>query len=155
MRVLITILFLLGYFVSYSQVEYVSTGTATAYDVSVPGVFPLRKGMQVTFKAHISCGSSPTVNVSGNGPTQLLKNGGSALNSNDIITGQIVTIAYDGSKWQMLSPTANTSNGTVTSVGISAPASLFTISGSPVTSSGTLTLGFQTLSSNVFFASPN
>ncbi|MFN6037521.1 MAG: hypothetical protein ACK452_03565, partial [Bacteroidota bacterium] len=155
MRVIITILFFLGYFVSYSQVEYVSTGTATAYDVNVPGVFPLRKGMQVTFKSHISCGAGPTVNISSAGPSQILKNGGSALVANDIISGQIVTIAYDGSKWQMLSPTANTSNGTVTSVGISAPASLFTISGSPVTSSGTLTLGFQTLSSNVFFASPN
>lgn len=42
----------------------------------------------------------------------------------------------------------------VTSVGLAAPAAVFTVSGSPVTSSGTLTLGFQTQAANLVFAGP-
>ncbi len=45
-------------------------------------------------------------------------------------------------------------SGTVTSVGISAPASLFAISGSPVTSSGILALTLTTKTANTVFAGP-
>lgn len=45
--------------------------------------------------------------------------------------------------------------GTVTSVGLSAPASVFNIGGSPVTSSGTLALTLDTQSANTFFAGPS
>src|SRR6202008_3911212 len=43
--------------------------------------------------------------------------------------------------------------GTVTSVALSAPA-IFTVSGSPVTSSGTLTLALANESANLVFAGP-
>jgi hypothetical protein len=60
-----------------------------------------------------------------------------------------VTLAQNGSNW-----TANAvNNGTVTSVGLALP-SLFTISGSPVTSSGTLTGTFANQASNTFLAGP-
>jgi hypothetical protein len=45
-------------------------------------------------------------------------------------------------------------SGTVTSVGLSLP-SIFTVSGSPVTTSGTLTATLATQTTNLFFASPN
>ena len=49
-----------------------------------------------------------------------------------------------------------TGSGTVTSVALSLPAGLFTISGSPVSNSGTLTGSFvTTLTANTFFAAPN
>ena len=44
--------------------------------------------------------------------------------------------------------------GTVTSVGLSLPASLFTVSGSPVTSSGTLTGTLITQTANTVFSGP-
>jgi hypothetical protein len=44
-------------------------------------------------------------------------------------------------------------SGTVTSVGLSLP-SIFSVSGSPVTSSGTLTASLATQNANVFFAGP-
>lgn len=47
-----------------------------------------------------------------------------------------------------------TSSGTVTSVALSLP-NLFTVSGSPVTSSGTLTASLATQSANVVFAGPS
>jgi hypothetical protein len=45
--------------------------------------------------------------------------------------------------------------GTVTSVALALPASVFSISGSPVVSTGTLTGSFIAQSPNLFFASPN
>lgn len=45
-------------------------------------------------------------------------------------------------------------SGTVTSVGLSAPATLFTVSGSPVTSSGTLDFSLAVQSANRVFAGP-
>lgn len=86
-----------------AQVEIVSTGTATAYVVNVPGSFTLRNGLQVTFKAHINCAASPSINVSGTGAIGLRKNGNTtALSAADIIANQIVTIVYDGTFWQMV-----------------------------------------------------
>lgn len=45
--------------------------------------------------------------------------------------------------------------GGVTSVGLALPASVFTVTGSPVTTSGTLTGSFNSQSANTFLASPN
>ena len=49
---------------------------------------------------------------------------------------------------------AGTGNGSVTSVGLSLPA-IFTVSGSPVTGSGTLTATLASQTANTFFAAPN
>lgn len=46
-------------------------------------------------------------------------------------------------------------SGTVTSVGLSAPPSLFTVSGSPVTGAGTLGLGLNSQAANAVFAGPD
>lgn len=55
-----------------------------------------------------------------------------------------------GSKWIL----ATFATGSVSSVGLSLPSELFTISNSPVTSSGTLTGTFQTKAANQIFAGP-
>ena len=57
---------------------------------------------------------------------------------------------YQNSSWTQF----GTGNGTVTSVGLSMP-SQFSVSGSPVTSSGTLTASWQSQSQNLVFASPS
>ena len=57
---------------------------------------------------------------------------------------------YNGSSWQ----TVATSGGTVTSVALSAP-DIFSVSGSPVTSSGTLSLSLATQAANKVFAGPS
>lgn len=46
-----------------------------------------------------------------------------------------------------------TNNGTVTSVGIAAPG-IFAVTGSPITTSGTITLGLTTQAAGTFFAGP-
>lgn len=52
-------------------------------------------------------------------------------------------------------PKATGSNGSVTSVALSLPTSVFTLSGSPVTTSGTLTGTFKSQTANTVFAAPN
>lgn len=52
-------------------------------------------------------------------------------------------------------PSNGGGTGTVTSIGLSLPASVFTVTGSPVTTSGTLTGSFNSQSANTFFAAPN
>jgi hypothetical protein len=91
-----------------AQVEIVSAGTSAAYTLNVPGVFPLTNGLQVTFKAHTTCSASATMNVTGTGALPIRKEGNtSPLTGGDIKTGQIVTLAYDGANWQMLSQSGN------------------------------------------------
>lgn len=50
---------------------------------------------------------------------------------------------------------APSGSGTVTSVGLAAPAALLAVSGSPVTGSGVLSLTLSSQSANLVFASPN
>lgn len=67
-----------------------------------------------------------------------------------------VWLIYDGtnSRWVMASPWfSETYTGTVTSVALSAP-SIFSVSGSPVTSSGTLALSLATQSANTGLMGP-
>jgi hypothetical protein len=102
-----------------AQVEVVSSGTGAAYEVNVPAIFPLRNGVQVTFKSHALSVASPTINVTGTGAILIKKEGGSAnLAAGDIKPGQVVTLAYDGTFWQMLSASGNpSSSGSVTGTG--------------------------------------
>lgn len=67
-----------------------------------------------------------------------------------VITGSDPTQA---SAWTALSYPTGT-GGTVTSVGLSAPGVLYTVSGSPVTGSGTLALALKTQAKNAFLAGP-
>jgi hypothetical protein len=63
--------------------------------------------------------------------------------------GNIITANADG----LYVPTGGGA-GSVTSVGLSLPLSIFTVSGSPVTTTGTLTGTFKTQTANTVFAGP-
>jgi hypothetical protein len=77
-------------------------------------------------------------------------------------TASALTITNAGSVGQVLRlATATTATwqtvvgtGSVTSVGLALPASVFSVSGSPVTTTGTLTGTFNTQTANTFFAGP-
>lgn len=102
-----------------AQVEIVSTGTSGAYILNVPAIFPLRNGVQVTFKAHVACTVAPTIDVSTTGVLLIKKEGGTVnLAGGDIKGGQVVTLAYDGFFWQMISSLGNAAVvGSVTGTG--------------------------------------
>lgn len=61
-------------------------------------------------------------------------------------------LQYNGTNW--VNATIPLTSGTVTSVGLSLP-SIFSVSGSPVTSSGTLTATLVSQTANTVFAAPN
>jgi hypothetical protein len=84
--------------------------------------------------------------------------GGSGVTSLNSLTGALTLVPGTGIN---ITPGVSTitisstlAGGTVTSVGLALPASVFSISGSPVTTSGTLTGSFITQSANTFFAGP-
>jgi hypothetical protein len=102
-----------------AQVEISSSGSGSPYIVDVPAIFPLRPGVQVTFKANVLNPSPTTINVTSTGIKTIKKEGGTVdLAVGDIKAGQIVTLAYDGVNWQMLSTTGNSpASGSVTGSG--------------------------------------
>lgn len=93
----------------------VSTGTATAYQVSLPffeGDFGYIEGMQVVMKAHITNTGAATISVNGaaaiplrnfhtgQGPTY-------ALVAGDIAVNAIYSLRYDGTYFQVVNTVAN------------------------------------------------
>lgn len=61
----------------------------------------------------------------------------------------------DGSAWAACASGGGGGGGTVTSVGLSMPAAEWSISGSPVTTSGTLTVSKTNQSANTVYAGPS
>jgi hypothetical protein len=85
------------------------TGSLDAFVVTLsPAPSAYNPAMVVTFKAANTINGSSTLNVNGLGAVTIYKqNGASALASGDITAGQIVSVVYDGSHFQMISPVAN------------------------------------------------
>jgi len=79
-----------------------------------------------------------------------------AASVNTTVQGITFMVWSTGATWRsvVLAPGTAPGVGTVTSVGLALPTSVFDISGSPVTSSGTLTATFDTQSANTHFSGP-
>jgi hypothetical protein len=103
-------------------------------------------------QSSLSVGSATTAtNVAGGGANRLVYNTGSGATS--FVTAPTVAntfLEWSGSAFQW----ASNPLGTVTSVGLSLPGE-FTITNSPVTSSGTLTGNWASQTANYIFAAPN
>jgi hypothetical protein len=57
----------------WAQVEISSTGTGSPYILNVPAIFPLRAGVQVTFKANVINPVPATINVTSTGVKTIKK----------------------------------------------------------------------------------
>ncbi|MFA5080309.1 MAG: hypothetical protein WC472_01650 [Candidatus Paceibacterota bacterium] len=83
----------------------VTTGSANAYVLTVsPVPATLITGDVFRFKANFSNTSSATLNVNGLGAKAIKKNYNQNLEIGDIESGQLVTVMYDGTNFQLLSP---------------------------------------------------
>lgn len=100
-----------------AEVYVVSTGSANAYVVAyTPIPTAYAAGQRFTFKANFSNTGAATLNVNSLGAIAIKKlDGATALVANDIINGQIVLVEYDGTNFQMLSPTGTLPNVAPTS----------------------------------------
>ncbi len=117
---------------------------------------PVDKMVVRVLVANTNTGAT-TLNLNGNGAVSVTSASGAALTAGQLIATQIYNLTYfqAATQWRMdASVGGGGGGGTVTSVGLSAPAD-FTVSGSPVTSSGTLALTRNSQTANLFLASPN
>ena len=79
-----------------------------AYAVTlVPAPTAYVTGMVVNFKAGTANTGNATLNVNGLGAVNILKNHDQTLDNSDIEGGQVVTVIYDGTAFQMQSQVAN------------------------------------------------
>jgi phage-related tail fiber protein len=125
------------------------------------------KSVTVDAKGRVTAASNPTT-LSGYGITDSITNAGGTLSiqsGNDgskptfgtagrvYIATDTQKVYYDSSSaWVVVGSNAG-SGGTVTSVGLSAPA-IFSVSGSPVTASGSLSMSLASQAQNSVFAGP-
>lgn len=86
----------------------VSSGTASAwalvYEVS-PDEYV--KGEVFSFFSHVENAGALTLNINGLGAKSIVRNDGIALAAGQIKSGQVVTVAYDGTSFRLLSDILN------------------------------------------------
>jgi hypothetical protein len=122
-----------------------STGTFFAGPATGGSAVPTFRGIAVSDVPTLNQNTTGTAaNVTG---VVGVANGGTALTSPGA-SGNVLT--SNGTGWVSSTPTA----GSVSSVGLSLPLSLFSVSGSPVTTSGTLTGTLNTEPANYVWAGP-
>jgi len=93
----------------FPQADLVSTGGANVFSLSFPGnMTAYQPGQSITFRSNQTITGPATISINGLGVATIVSTSGTALNANDIITGQEVTIVYDGSgRFQMTSSSGN------------------------------------------------
>ncbi|MBY0424627.1 MAG: hypothetical protein K2Q22_03235, partial [Cytophagales bacterium] len=109
-RALLLVAFLVPSIV-FSQVSITATGASNTFDVNYPAnITAVSSGMMVTFFSNQTVTGNTFLNLNGLGSKSILKNVSQQLTFGDILSGQPVTVIYDGTNWQLLSTTANSSN---------------------------------------------
>lgn len=94
----------------------VATGSAGNFIVALtPPATSYTSGMVVRFQSNQSTTGATTINVNGLGVINIKKNTNLATQSGDLLTNQLVTLVYDGTNFQIVSPL----NGTLTQNGLS------------------------------------
>lgn len=128
------------------QVQYNNSGALGGFTVSGDGTLNTTTGALIVTKLN---GVSPGYFYNGTDAANLT--GTVSVNRFNSGTGASGTTYLDGNgHWT----TPGGSGGTVTSVGLTAP-SIFTVTGSPVTTSGTLAFSLNTQAANLIFAGPS
>ena len=84
-----------------------STGSANAYVLADDAqVASLQEGQVAIFNANFTCTGACTLNYGGFGAASIKKNNDVNPENGDIESGQICVFRFDGTNWQLLSPTA-------------------------------------------------
>lgn len=126
----------------------VSLPATITSNVNFTGTFELG-GAAVTLPLPVAIGGTGDSTLTAN--ALLIGNGTSAVQFLSEVDGDCAVGA--GGVWT--TGACGSGSGNVSSVGLALPSSVFSISGSPVTSSGTLTGAFVSQTANLVFASPN
>jgi hypothetical protein len=97
---------------NYSQTGLIHYGASSAGIDSfrinrVPQIRALRTGSVAVFKADVANTGAAYLNVDSTGWYQLTKSGTTALADGDIASGQVNTVRFDGTRWQIQGGTSN------------------------------------------------
>lgn len=133
----------------------VDSGAANAYAVSFasPATVSYTAGLTISFKAANANSGASTLNVNSLGTKSIVTPAGSALSSGAIASGQVATVVYDGTNFQLQSVVASggSAGGSTTQVQFNSSGSLagsanMTFDGTTLTAGGFTTGGNVTLS---------
>ena len=87
------------------------SGSANSYVVSIPNLTAYTAGLIVSFKAANANTGASTINCSGLGVKTIYKNVSDNLGQGDISAGQVITVVYDGTNFQVVSGSGGASGG--------------------------------------------
>lgn len=90
-----------------------SAGSDTYAITLTPAPVAYVTGMVVRFKADVANTGAATLNVNALGAKTIKKNVSSDLADNDIAANQIIAVIYDGTNFQIISPTADTAKSVI------------------------------------------
>jgi hypothetical protein len=83
-----------------------ASGSSNAFAITLsPAPAAYAEGMEVRFRANHAISGPATVNVNGLGAKSIVKNISTPLGNCDIAVNQIVAAVYDGTNFQLISPT--------------------------------------------------
>ena len=91
-----------------------STGSGSPYvvNLTVPPLSAYPNGMVLNFKPSADNVASPTININSLGAKNIVKNGSTPLDAGDIQSGQVVSLIYDGTNFQLFSAGSGGSGAT-------------------------------------------
>lgn len=103
--------------VQKGEMIYAADGGANdSYSITLsPAPAAYTTGMVLHFKANTANTGAATINVNSLGAKTIKKNYNSDLEDNDIKANQLVSIIYDGTNFQLLSPVSNLVGGLISS----------------------------------------
>ena len=84
------------------------SGTNAITATAALGMSAYVTGQRFTFIAPATNTSACTLNINAIGAKSITKNGTTALDAGDIISGSLVQVVYDGTQFQILNPTSAT-----------------------------------------------
>lgn len=107
----------------------IDTGSTNAYIITpVPALTAYTVGQELSFKSTHANTAAATININSLGTKSLTKlDGTTALVANDIASGEIVTIEYTGSNFQVVNPSAKDFVDLTTSQSITSGVKTFTV----------------------------
>lgn len=136
---------------SGSLIYALSGGSSSAYTLTLaPVLGAYTTGMEIRFKAHTAnAAGAVTLKVNTLAAIPIKKDVSNNLDAGDIQQDQLVTVAYDGTNFQLISRTTDAnSGGTVTSITASSP-----LTGGTITGSGTIGIPQANGSTNGYLGS--
>lgn len=106
-------------------------------------------GQMFSFTAANTITGAVTLDINGLGAKQVTKTGNVALIANDILAGQVVTVVYDGTRFQVVNRSNLAAPGPIGSTTAST-GTFTTLQGTDVTATGSLSVGTtSTFSGNI------